>query len=154
MAMAEFRRIVHPTDFSPASRAALKTAVRFAKSSGARLLVAHVLPMLPVTGEDSYLSPKVWDDMYRGQREAAQRQLDPIVARAKAAGARASGTLLESGVTHERIVRFARARRADLIVMGTHGRTGLTRALLGSVAARVLATARCPVMTVRGTARG
>jgi nucleotide-binding universal stress UspA family protein len=52
-------------------------------------------------------------------------------------------------VTHEQIVRFSRARRADLIVMGTHGRSGLTKALLGSVASRVLTTARCPVVTVR-----
>jgi nucleotide-binding universal stress UspA family protein len=68
---------------------------------------------------------------------------------AKAARVRASGALLDVGVTHERIVRFVRAKRADLIVMGTHGRSGLTRALLGSVASRVLAAARCPVLTVR-----
>src|SRR5207245_9106636 len=85
----------------------------------------------------------------RGPRATAQRQLGRLVAKAKAAGVRASGTLLDVGVTHEGIVRFARAKRAGLIVMGTHGRTGLTRALLGSVAARVIATARCPVMTVR-----
>jgi nucleotide-binding universal stress UspA family protein len=53
-------------------------------------------------------------------------------------------------VTHEQIVRYARKKRADLIVMGTHGRSGLKRALLGSVASRVLAATRCPVLTVRG----
>ncbi|MBI2492805.1 MAG: universal stress protein, partial [Candidatus Rokubacteria bacterium] len=72
-----------------------------------------------------------------------------LVAKARAAGARASGFLLDIGVTHERIVRLARARRVDMIVMGTHGRSGLTRAILGSVASRVLASATCPVMTVR-----
>ena len=58
--------------------------------------------------------------------------------------------LVDAGVAAEQIVRLARARRADLIVMGTHGRTGFTRALLGSVAARVVALAACPVLTVRG----
>jgi nucleotide-binding universal stress UspA family protein len=52
----------------------------------------------------------------------------------------------------ERIVRTARALRADLIVMGTHGRTGVTRVVLGSAAARVVATASCPVLTVRARA--
>jgi universal stress protein A len=54
------------------------------------------------------------------------------------------------GVAHEQIARIARARRCDLIVMGTHGRTGVARFFLGSVAARVAATAPCPVLTVRG----
>jgi nucleotide-binding universal stress UspA family protein len=62
---------------------------------------------------------------------------------------RARGVLLE-GVAHEAIVREARKRRADLIVIGTHGRTGVARFFLGSVAARVTATAPCPVLTVRG----
>ncbi len=58
--------------------------------------------------------------------------------------------MLLEGVAHEQIVRAARARRADLIVVGTHGRSGLARFFLGSVAGRVVATATCPVLTVRG----
>jgi nucleotide-binding universal stress UspA family protein len=54
------------------------------------------------------------------------------------------------GIAHEQIARTARRQRADLIVMGTHGRTGVARFFLGSVAARVAATAPCPVLTVRG----
>jgi nucleotide-binding universal stress UspA family protein len=146
--MRTFRRIVHPSDFSPASRPALRKAIELAKSHRARLFVVHVLSMLPVV-PDAYVAPTVWDDLERGQRITAQRQLGRLVATAKAAGVRASGVVLDIGVTHEQIVRFARARRADLIVMGTHGRSGLTRALLGSVASRVLAAARCPVLTVR-----
>jgi universal stress protein A len=146
--MRTFRRIVHPSDFSPASRPALRKAIELAKSHRAQLFVVHVLSMLPVV-PDAYVAPTVWDDLERGQRITAQRQLGRLVATAKAAGVRASGVVLDIGVTHEQIVRFARARRADLIVMGTHGRSGLTRALLGSVASRVLAAARCPVLTVR-----
>lgn len=146
--MRTFRRIVHPSDFSPASRAAFKKAVDLAKTTRAQLFVVHVLPMVPVI-PDGYVSPSVWDDLERGQRATAQRQLARLVAKAKAARVRASGALLDVGMTHERIVQFARARRADVIVMGTHGRSGLTKALLGSVAARVLSAAKCPVVTVR-----
>jgi nucleotide-binding universal stress UspA family protein len=145
--MPTFRRIVHPSDFSAASRPAFRKAVELAKSHRAQLIVVHVLSMLPVI-PDAYVAPNVWDDLERGQRITAERQLRGLVAKAKAAGTRASGVLIDIGVTHEQIVRFARARRADLIVMGTHGRSGLTRALLGSVASRVLATAKCPVLTV------
>lgn len=146
--MRTVRRIVHPSDFSPASRSAFRKAVELARTYRAQLFVVHVLPMLPLI-PDAYVPPSVWDDLERGQRSTAQRELGRLVARAKAAGVRASGTLLDLGVTHEQIVRFARARRADLIVMGTHGRSGLTKALLGSVASRVLTTSRCPVVTVR-----
>jgi nucleotide-binding universal stress UspA family protein len=87
--------------------------------------------------------------MLRGQRDTASKELTRLLSRAKAGGVRATGVLLDFGVPAERITRLARARGADLIVMGTHGRTGLTRALLGSVATRVISTAPCPVMTVR-----
>jgi nucleotide-binding universal stress UspA family protein len=146
--MRTVRRIVHPSDFSPASRPAFRQALELARTYRAQLLVVHVLSVLPMI-PDAYVAPSVWDDLERGQRTTAQRQLGRLVAKAKAAGVRTSSALLDIGVTHEQIVRFARAKRADLIVMGTHGRSGLTRALLGSVASRVLTAARCPVLTVR-----
>jgi nucleotide-binding universal stress UspA family protein len=141
------RRILHPTDFSTASRPAFRRAVALAKAERARLLVAHVLPPIPIV-PDGYMSPDTWNKLEGGQRLAAQRQLDRLLAEAKRAGVRARGVLIDIGVTHERIARFAQAHRIDLIVMGTHGRSGVVRAVLGSVASRVLASARCPVMTV------
>ena len=146
--MRTFRRIVHPSDFTPASRPAFKKAVALARSERAQLFVVHVLPTVPVT-PGAYIAPRIWDDLEHGQRIAAERQLRSLVAKAKAAGARASGALIDLGVVHEQIVRFARKKRADVIVMGTHSRSGLARALLGSVASRVVAAARCPVLTVR-----
>ena len=80
---------------------------------------------------------------------AARKRLVALVVRARAAGAKATVTILE-GSPAERIVHTARARRADLIVMGTRGRTGLSRFLLGSVASRVISMSPCPVLTVRG----
>jgi nucleotide-binding universal stress UspA family protein len=58
--------------------------------------------------------------------------------------------LLAEGAAHEQIVRIARTKRADMVVMGTHGRSGLAKLILGSVAGRVVAAASCPVLTVRG----
>jgi nucleotide-binding universal stress UspA family protein len=142
------RRIVHPTDFSPASRPAFRKAVELAKTNRAELTIVHVLPVLPLL-PDSYMAPSTYNDMLTAQRAGGRKQLDRLVAAAKAAGARASGTLLDFGVAADAIARLAKSRRADVIVIGTHGRTGFRRLLMGSVAARVIALAPCPVMTVR-----
>ena len=142
-----FRRILHPTDFSPASRPAFRRAVALARSQRGQLMVVHVMgpPLLVAEG---YLTPETLEALLRSQRDAAERQLGALVKRAKAAGARVFGLLAQSGTTAEQINRIAHRQHADVIVMGTHGRTGLTRLLLGSVAARVVATASCPVLTV------
>jgi nucleotide-binding universal stress UspA family protein len=143
------RRIMHPTDFSSASRAAFARAVALAKADRSELTLVHVMsPVMPVPG-DGYISPKVYDQLAASARAWAQKQLDRLVGRAKKAGTRARGLLLE-GVAHEQIVRAARRKRADLVVMGTHGRSGLAKLFLGSVASRVVGTAPCPVLTVRG----
>lgn len=147
--MSRIRRILHPTDFSRASGAAFKRAVEMAKADRAELTVVHVRGAAVPLMADGYVSPKMYDDMEAAERAYAQKHLDAIVAKARKAGARAKG-LLVAGVAHERIAQAARARKADLVVIGTHGRTGVARLFLGSVASRVLAVAPCPVLTVRG----
>ena len=143
------RRVLHPTDFSRASGAAFSRALAEARTNRASLLLIHVLaPVIPMAGE-GYVSPSVYEQMSEAGRAWAQKQMNRLLARARAAHVRARGMLLE-GVAHEAIVRAAKRQRADLIVMGTHGRTGVARFFLGSVAARVTATAPCPVLTVRG----
>jgi len=143
------RTILHATDFSPASRAAFTKAVELARRDRAPLLIAHALtPPVPVMG-DGYMTPATWDALAEGYRKTSQKKLDAIVRKARAAGARARGLLLE-GVPADAIVRAARARRAGMLVVGTHGRSGVARFFLGSVAGRVVAAARCPVLTVRG----
>lgn len=143
------RRILHATDFSAASGAAFKAAVEMARKDHAELLLLHVLnPPAPLVA-DAYVTPAVWTTLLRSQRESAQRRLDALVQRARRARVRAHG-LLADGVAADRIVRTARARQAGMIVVGTHGRTGVARFFLGSVAGRVVATAHCPVLTVRG----
>jgi nucleotide-binding universal stress UspA family protein len=141
--------IVHPTDFSPASRAAFARAVALARDEGAELLLVHVLASVTPLLGDGYMSPKTYEDLFRSIRAQAQKQLDQLLARAKTARVRARGLLLE-GTAADAIARTARAKHAQVIVMGTHGRTGLARLLMGSVAERVVGTAPCPVLTVRG----
>jgi nucleotide-binding universal stress UspA family protein len=146
--MMKTRRILHPSDFSSASRAAFARAVATAKTERAELLLVHVLaPVIPPTG-DGFVPANVYDDIERSIRADAQKQLDKLVAKAKTAKVRARALLLD-GTPADRIVRAARAYHADVIVIGTHGRTGLARIFLGSVAERVVGTAPCPVLTVR-----
>lgn len=96
------------------------------------------------------MSPKVYEDLGASARDHGKKNLAALVARAKRTGVRAKSILLE-GVAHEQIARTARRQRADLVVVGTQGRTGLAKLFLGSVAGRVVAVAPGPVMTVRGT---
>lgn len=147
--MSRFGRILHPSDFSRASRAASAKAVELAKADQAELLLVHVLSPILVPAEAS-MSAKAYEDLWASARAASQKELDTLAGRAKKAGVRATTMLVEGSVPHEQIIRVAKAKRVDLIVMGTHGRTGLARVFLGSVASRVVAIAPCPVLTVRG----
>jgi nucleotide-binding universal stress UspA family protein len=147
--VSRIRRILHPSDFSRASGMAFTKAIDMAKANRAELLLVHVLvPNIPMAGE-GYLSPKVYEEIEATARAHAQKALDALSAKAKKAGVRVK-TLLIDGMPHEQITRAARAKRADLIVIRTHGRTGLAKLVLGRVAGRVVSTASCPVLTVRG----
>lgn len=147
--MDKVRRVLHPSDFSSASTAAFRAALDMAKASDAELLLVHVLtPVAPIVGE-GYVSPKTYEEIEQSARAHGQKQLDGLIEKARKAGVRATGTLLQ-GMPHDQVVRAARSKHADVIVMGTHGRSGIAKLFLGSVAERVVATAPCPVLTVRG----
>ncbi len=147
--MSRVRRILAPTDFSSASSRALARAVEVARANGAELIVAYVLvPIVPVVG-DGYVPASTYAELEDSARRAGQRRLDVALARVKKAGVKARSVLLD-GIAADQIVRAAKKCRADLIVMGTHGRSGFSRFLLGSVAQRVLTLAPCAVLTVRG----
>lgn len=147
--MSRLRRILHPSDFSRASGAAFGRALAMAKVDRAQLLLVHVLtPPVPIAGE-GYISPKVYEDLEASARKYGQQHLAVLQAKARKAGVKAV-TLLVDGVAHAQIARVAKSKKADLIVIGTHGRTGLAKFFLGSVASRVVAAAPCPVLTARG----
>ena len=147
--MAGFRRIVVASDFSKASQKAFTTALALAKANRATLTILHVIvPITPIVPEQ-YFDAETWERIDSQARRWGQRQLRTLTDRAKNAGIRAVGLLLE-GDPAQQITRAVRSKRADLLVVGTHGRTGLTKFFVGSIASRVVATASCPVVTVRG----
>ncbi len=91
--------------------------------------------------------PRAYEELEAQMRNEATKNLRRLLAIARKAGLRATA-LLVRGTADREIVRTARARKANLLVLGTHGRTGVARLFLGSVASRVVASAPCPVLTV------
>ena len=149
--MKVFRRILHATDFSKASRPALAKAIALAGQNRAPLHIVHVLAplVLPAGGDFAFMPATTYETIDRQAREHAQKQLAGLIARARKAGVRATAALLD-GSPHEQVPRAVRRARADLLVIGTHGRTGVSKLLLGSVAERLVRFTPCPVLTVRG----
>jgi nucleotide-binding universal stress UspA family protein len=143
------RRVLFASDFSKASRKAFAQAVIAAKRTHAILSIVHVLtPFVPV-GPGQYVGPETWDEIDRQARKWAMRHLEALAERARGAGVRVR-VLLVDGTPAREIPRVARRMGAELVVIGTHGRTGFAKLFLGSVASRVVATCTCPVLTVRG----
>jgi nucleotide-binding universal stress UspA family protein len=139
--MLPIRTILHPTDFSDRSQNAFKLACALARDYAACLLVVHVVPTpLAVYVEGMVAEPLTeFRDEVHAQL-CALRPDDPAV--------RPEYFTLEGDPTHE-ILQFAQDHACDLIVLGTHGRTGLGRLLMGSVAEGVVRRAACPVLTVK-----
>jgi nucleotide-binding universal stress UspA family protein len=137
----EVRVILHPTDFSESSQAALTVARSLARDLGSRLVILHVTP--PAILVDGSIAAEIDPSTYRAALEDLRSRLDgpdlkyPIETR------------LILGSDREEILRTAEEIGCDLIVMGTHGRTALGRLLMGSVAESVLPRACCPVMIVK-----
>ena len=127
---------------------AFKLALELARNR-ASLLLLHVLPPVPLV-PDVYVAASVYERLRQAYEESARKRLDRLRRKAVAAGVRASALLRDSASAPEEIVRVARAKRIDIIVMGTHGRGGIAKMFLGSVAERVVRTATRPVLTVRG----
>jgi nucleotide-binding universal stress UspA family protein len=146
--MKRIRRVLHATDFAPTSRRALDTALALAKLSHARLTILFVLtPVVLVPGQ--YVDAETMTALQIRARALSAQQLASLATRAEKAGVKTS-VLLREGYAADQIVRACRSTKADLVVMGTHGRRGLPKFFLGSVAERVVATAPCAVLTVRG----
>lgn len=146
--MSGIRRILLASDFSRASQPAFAKAVELARALKADLLITHaVAPIVPVDGA-MYVGAVDWDAVEKESRAAAQIELDRLATAARRRRIRVA-TVLTRGYAADEIVRTAKRRKASLVVMGTHGRTGLSRLVMGSVATRVIAGAPCPVMTVR-----
>jgi nucleotide-binding universal stress UspA family protein len=139
--MAPIRTILHPTDFSTRAEAALDTALSLARDHGARLIILHIEPPDSLA-EGTFDTPR--------DPRAVQRAIDQIRARVEGTGSTAPlEILVHEGDPLEEILRTADERHCDMIVLGTHGRTGLGRLMMGSMAEEVVRRARCPVLTVK-----
>jgi nucleotide-binding universal stress UspA family protein len=145
--MLAIRTILHPTDFSQTSKYAFRLACSLARDHGARLVVLHVAPPPQMVSYEGIPLEPSMSGSYQDELQDKLRQIrapDPGVS---------IETRLEEGFAAPEIVRVAQETPCDLIVMGTHGRTGLGRLLMGSVAEQVLRKALCPVLTVKAPLR-
>ena len=140
------RRILVATDFSECSRHAVDVAVDVAQSLRADLELVHVWELTPLMAIGLEYAGA---ELVNAIEDAARLQLAAEVARVRKTLPATTG-ILRSGVAWDEIVRVADEQRDDLIIIGTHGRTGLRRALMGSVASRVVRASTLAVMTVRG----
>ena len=137
-----YKRILCPVDFEENSLIALDKAVEIARHFGGTIILVHVLELVLVSGE-IYVPPAMSED----QEKAARAKLEDI-AKQKLSGLKHE-TLVYTGDVVACLMQAASKHKADLIVIATHGRKGLARMILGSVAEGVVRKARCPVLTIR-----
>jgi universal stress protein A len=141
------KRILVPVDFSPNSLSALDYAVEFAKPFKASVAVLFVVEPIAYAMPDFAGGAAVIGGLLDQQQRSARTQLRRLEER-YAKRRIALRALLQTGSAYQAIADTAKQTKADLIVMGTHGRTGLSHLLLGSVAERVVRAATCPVLTL------
>ena len=142
------QRILFPTDFSDHSRTAEKSACDLADQFGAELHVLHVLHDLLLTMPMTAAALLIPPQSLENEINFAEEEIQKIPPPAWASGKRVV-RVVRTGATFDAIVRYAQENAIDLIVIGTHGRTGLSHVLLGSIAERVVRHAPCSVLTVR-----
>lgn len=137
--MLPIHTILFPTDFSEQSVAAFPLACSLARDCGARVVALHVVP--PPLGNDPLLNLRESHEYYHAPWRALRKLSAPEQ------NVRVEH-LLEDGDAAKQILKVAEDTKAGLIVIGTHGRTGLGRLFMGSVAEQVMRGAKCPVLTV------
>jgi nucleotide-binding universal stress UspA family protein len=142
----EIKSILFPTDFSEGSAEALKYAVEFANRYGAKLYVLHVI--YDVAKASGWYVPHVsMDAIYKDIQEGARKELDNFGVN-ELGGLKNIERIVLTGVPYQEIMNCAVKNKIDMIIIGTHGRTGIDRILFGSTAAQVVRNAPCPVLTV------
>ncbi len=143
----EIKRILFPTDFSEGSSQALDYAVDMAKRYGAKLYLVHVLYDIGKAA-GWYVPHASMDEMYKDIEKSAEKELSRFGLEEMRSFKGVERSVLK-GVPHTEIVKYAKANKIDLIIMGTHGRKGMGRILFGSTASQVVRYAPCPVLAVR-----
>lgn len=148
--MTTIRRILYATDLSPASEAAWAEARRLGRLFDAEIVLLHAVAPPLVYPEEGYFPPHLYDELVESARRSAQDGFDRLLASVAGSGLKVR-IRLENGPPAQRILEVVTEETADLLVVGTHGRTGLGRVMLGSVADRLVRQAPCPVLTAPPT---
>lgn len=143
--MTPFRHVLAATDFSECSGAAIDTAVELARRYDAALTLVHVF-VVPVYPYMDIVPMAI--DIETPAREAANEELQKTLTSVRTRYPNAKAVLKQGGAIWEQILAAAREVGADVVVLGTHGRTGVSHALIGSVAERVVRHSSVPVLTV------
>lgn len=144
-----FKRILVPVDFSDFSLRSVEEAVALARVFKAEITLVHAVDNIQYAGVGGTFGP-VYDtsSLLHELARSAREQLTALAAKLTKKGLRVR-TVLEIGAPHEIVVRAAKRTKAELIVLSTHGRSGLAHVFIGSVAERVVRHAPCPVLTLR-----
>jgi nucleotide-binding universal stress UspA family protein len=146
--MTPINRILYATDLSATSEPAWDEARRLGRLFNAEILVLYVVAPPVVLPVEGYFPPDLYEEVLRDARRHAEKALDRLLGSIAGSGLKVR-LRLEEGPAASRILEVARQEAAHLLVVGTHSRTGLRRAILGSVADRMIRQATCPVLTVR-----
>lgn len=145
-----FKRILIPTDGSPVATRAARAGLALAKALGARVVCCCVVEdVQPVFGARAMVSRKMIDEFNQGNRDAGQRHVEAIGKIAARLGVPFASVVSRDHPPHEGIANVAKKHKCDVIVMGTHGRSGLNKLMLGSVAQKVLMHSALPVLVYR-----
>jgi nucleotide-binding universal stress UspA family protein len=145
--MRRLKGVLCPVDFSEFSIQAFRYALSIARQYNAKLSVQHVVEPWRYPAADFCVSPEHFDQFYSTLREKSEGQLQQLVTTYLHEGDQTE-CIVHVGMASDSILELAESHNADLIVMGTHGRRGFDRLMLGSVTERVMRKASCPVLTV------
>jgi len=144
-----YKRILVPLDGSELAKKALDQAEKLAKAFDAEILLFQVVPFMPIYGSPELVTPLIVDEK---QKESAEKYLLDLVEDLRKEGFKVTSMVKTGQQVALEIIDFAKERGVDLIVMCTHGRSGITRWVLGSVALKVLTRAETPILLLRSKA--
>ena len=141
-----YKKILVPLDGSELAKRALDQAEQLAKTFGAEIIMFQVVPFMPIYGSPELVTPLIIDEK---QKEAAEQYLNNLAEELKKRDLRVKALVKTGQQVAVEIIDFAKESGVDLIVMCTHGRSGITRWVLGSVAHKVITRAETPILLIR-----
>ncbi len=144
--MGVYKKILVPLDGSELAKRALDEAEKLANCFGSEIVLFEVVPFMPIYGSPELVTPLIVDEK---QKEAAEKYLAHMPGELKQKGLKTTGVVRTGQQVAVEIIDFAKESGANLIVMCTHGRSGISRWVLGSVALKVLTRAETPILLIR-----